>query len=185
MQITRPFLIGQTEVTVSEWQQVMGSTPGDVDQEDLPVTSVSWKDAEAFCETLSEGTTPSGSSHRIHGVSTTFEATSTNGFPIGKRTRGSRSPSTPMESSSIRRDRITHRLESGWFDVAANSTIRMRSRPRSNRPIDRTTSASGSWLWLTRNPPDRMQPRWRPQAIRRVNELPHNTHAVKPLSQSS
>ena len=91
----------------------------------------------------------------------------------------------PMESSSIRRDRITHRLESGWFGVAANSTTQMRSRPRLNRPIDRTTSASGSWQRLTRNPPDRMQPLWRPQAIRRANELPHNTHAVKPLSQSS
>lgn len=185
VQITRPFLIEQTEVTVGEWQQVMGSTPGDVDQENLPVTHVSWHDAVAFCETLSEGTTPSGSSHRIHGVSTTFEATSTNGFPIGKRTRVSRSPSMPMESSSIRRDRITRRLESGWFEVAANSTTRMRSRPRLNRPIDRPTSASGSWLWLTRNPPDRMQPLWRPQAIRRANELPHNTHVVKPLSQSS
>jgi formylglycine-generating enzyme required for sulfatase activity len=53
VRITRPFLIGQTEVTVGEWQQVMGSTPGDVDQEDLPVTSVSWEDAEAFCEALS------------------------------------------------------------------------------------------------------------------------------------
>lgn len=53
MQITRPFLIGQTEVTVGEWQQVMGSTPGDVDQENLPVPHVSWHDAVAFCEALS------------------------------------------------------------------------------------------------------------------------------------
>jgi serine/threonine-protein kinase len=53
VRITRPFLIGQTEVTVGEWQQVMGSTPGDVDQENLPVTNVSWHDAVAFCDTLS------------------------------------------------------------------------------------------------------------------------------------
>jgi formylglycine-generating enzyme required for sulfatase activity len=53
VRITRPFLIGQTEVTVGEWQQVMGSTPGDVDQENLPVTHVSWHDAVAFCEILS------------------------------------------------------------------------------------------------------------------------------------
>lgn len=72
----------------------------------------------------------------------------------------------PMESSSIRRDRITRRLESGWFGVAANSTTRMRSRPRLNRPIDRTTSVSGSW-----------------QLVAVVEEDPSGNQAAEPENQ--
>ena len=53
VRITRPYLIGQSEVTVGEWRNVMGNTPGDVDKENLPVTHVSWHDAVEFCEKLS------------------------------------------------------------------------------------------------------------------------------------
>lgn len=53
VRLTRPFLIGQTEVTVGEWRQVMGSTPHENDDEGMPVTHVSWDDAVAFCRQLS------------------------------------------------------------------------------------------------------------------------------------
>ncbi len=61
--ITRPFYMGRTEVTQSQWQAVMGEYYksadgiGDATQfigPDMPVHNVSWNDAVAFCKRLSE-----------------------------------------------------------------------------------------------------------------------------------
>jgi formylglycine-generating enzyme required for sulfatase activity/tRNA A-37 threonylcarbamoyl transferase component Bud32 len=62
-----PFLLGKTEVTQAQFQEVMGSNPsafsatgrfGDrvkgIDTRDFPVDSVSWLDAIRFCNGLSE-----------------------------------------------------------------------------------------------------------------------------------
>lgn len=55
VRITRPFLMGTTEITQRQYKAVMGENPsffsGD---ESLPVESVSWDDAVAFCKKLSE-----------------------------------------------------------------------------------------------------------------------------------
>lgn len=53
VRLTRPFLIGQTEVTVGEWRRVMGSMSHEDDDESMPATHVSWDDAVAFCRQLS------------------------------------------------------------------------------------------------------------------------------------
>lgn len=42
------YQIGQTEVTQSLWQAVMGSNPSKVKGEQLPVTNVSWNDCQNF-----------------------------------------------------------------------------------------------------------------------------------------
>jgi len=44
------FWIGKTEVTVGQWQSVMGSAPGDQAGDDHPVVNVSWEDCVEFCE---------------------------------------------------------------------------------------------------------------------------------------
>jgi hypothetical protein len=53
--LTRAFRIGQTEVTQGQWYSVMGNDvsyfTGD---ESLPVEQVSWHDAVAFCDKLTE-----------------------------------------------------------------------------------------------------------------------------------
>jgi formylglycine-generating enzyme required for sulfatase activity len=55
VEITKPFYLGVYEVTQAEYEQVVGSNPsgykGDVRQ---PVENVSWFDAVAFCNRLSE-----------------------------------------------------------------------------------------------------------------------------------
>ncbi len=52
--LTRAFRIAATEVTQKQWLALMPSNPSPQKGDDLPVTSVSWKDAQAFCLALSE-----------------------------------------------------------------------------------------------------------------------------------
>ncbi len=58
VRISQPFLLGQTEVTQSQWLKIMENRPGPAeywqrsDWQDLPVVSVSWNMAERFTEEL-------------------------------------------------------------------------------------------------------------------------------------
>jgi len=49
VEITRPFYLGETEVTQAQWKKVMGSNPSHRKGDDLPVENVSWNDAVEFC----------------------------------------------------------------------------------------------------------------------------------------
>ena len=52
--LTRPFRIASTEVTQRQWLALMPSNPSPRRGDDLPVTSVSWKEAQEFCLKLSQ-----------------------------------------------------------------------------------------------------------------------------------
>ena len=56
VRVTRPFQIGRTVVTQSQWRAVMGTEPwlADRNGEDFPAALVTWKDAEQFCQTLTD-----------------------------------------------------------------------------------------------------------------------------------
>ncbi|MCA9028284.1 MAG: formylglycine-generating enzyme family protein [Planctomycetaceae bacterium] len=67
VRITKPFLMGQYEVTQAEYEKVMGTNPSwfsstgagqkkvmGLDTSNFPVDNVSWDDAMAFCAKLSE-----------------------------------------------------------------------------------------------------------------------------------
>ena len=54
VKLSRAFRIGVTEVTQSQWEVVMGHNRSNFKEADLPVEKVSWRDAVAFCEKLSE-----------------------------------------------------------------------------------------------------------------------------------
>ena len=54
MQITNPFYLGVYEVTQAQYQKVVGSNPSNFKRASLPVETVSWEDARAFCTKLSE-----------------------------------------------------------------------------------------------------------------------------------
>jgi formylglycine-generating enzyme required for sulfatase activity len=61
--ITKPFWLGKTEVTQSQWKAVMGNSLSNFKGDDLPVENVSWNDAVAFCAKLNQEygiTLPSG-----------------------------------------------------------------------------------------------------------------------------
>lgn len=51
--LTKPFLMGVTEVTQDQWESVMGNNPSRFKGDDLPVEYVSWDDAVSFCRKLS------------------------------------------------------------------------------------------------------------------------------------
>jgi formylglycine-generating enzyme required for sulfatase activity len=59
VRITKPFKMGQTAVTQSQWRAVMGTEPWRYEKlskkecgDDLPAVYVSWDDANVFCHTL-------------------------------------------------------------------------------------------------------------------------------------
>jgi len=54
VKLTRPFRIGVSEVTQGQWKALMGINRSHFEGDDLPVEKVSWKEAEVFCEKLSE-----------------------------------------------------------------------------------------------------------------------------------
>jgi formylglycine-generating enzyme required for sulfatase activity len=51
--LSRPFLLGATEVTQALWRSVMGSNPSEFRGDDRPVDSVSWCAAVAFANRMS------------------------------------------------------------------------------------------------------------------------------------
>jgi formylglycine-generating enzyme required for sulfatase activity/tRNA A-37 threonylcarbamoyl transferase component Bud32 len=51
--LTKPFYMGETEVTQAEYQQVMGTNPSSFKGPQNPVERVSWDDAMEFCRKLS------------------------------------------------------------------------------------------------------------------------------------
>ncbi len=53
--VARPFYLGTHQITQGQYQAVMGNNPsGFKGSDDLPVESVSWLDAVAFCNRLRE-----------------------------------------------------------------------------------------------------------------------------------
>ncbi|MGM0488128.1 MAG: formylglycine-generating enzyme family protein [Planctomycetota bacterium] len=59
VRITQPFYLGETEVTQGQWEAVMESQPWDGERyaeegSDYAASWISWEDAVAFCERLSE-----------------------------------------------------------------------------------------------------------------------------------
>jgi formylglycine-generating enzyme required for sulfatase activity len=68
--ITRPFLIGQKEVTQAQYQAVMFSNPSYFPGANRPVEQVTWNSAMAYCAALTaseaaQGRVPSGYQYRL------------------------------------------------------------------------------------------------------------------------
>lgn len=57
-----PYFIGKYPVTQAQWKAVMGNNPSRFQGDDLPVETVSWQDANKFCETISAKT---GKTYRL------------------------------------------------------------------------------------------------------------------------
>jgi formylglycine-generating enzyme required for sulfatase activity len=53
VKISKPVLMGQTQITQALWEAVMGPNPSHFEGEQLPVEEVSWYDMVKFCNALS------------------------------------------------------------------------------------------------------------------------------------
>ncbi|MDA1016552.1 MAG: formylglycine-generating enzyme family protein, partial [Planctomycetota bacterium] len=53
VRISRPFYLGQLEVTQAEWKKMMVTNPSPTHIDDRPVSGVTWDDAAEFCRRLS------------------------------------------------------------------------------------------------------------------------------------
>lgn len=60
--LTPAFFLGKYEITQAQWKVLMGNNPSKRKGDDLPVESVSWNDARAFCQKLSSMT---GKAYRL------------------------------------------------------------------------------------------------------------------------
>ena len=59
--LTKPYYLGETEVTQAQWRAVMGNNPSLFQGDSRPVEKVSWNEAMAFCQKLNdEGKAPRG-----------------------------------------------------------------------------------------------------------------------------
>jgi formylglycine-generating enzyme required for sulfatase activity len=54
--LSRPYYLGKYEVTQEQYQQVTGTNPSNFKGRDLPVETVSWDEAQAFCKKIGERT---------------------------------------------------------------------------------------------------------------------------------
>ncbi len=74
VRITRPYYLGTTETTQARYTQIVGSCPNPAGSADgnLPVDTVAWIEAVAFCQKLS-GTDPERLSRRVYRLPTEAE----------------------------------------------------------------------------------------------------------------
>ncbi len=54
VEITKDFYIGVYEITQEQWEAVMGENPSTFSGENYPVETITWTQANEFCEKLSE-----------------------------------------------------------------------------------------------------------------------------------
>ena len=69
--ISKSFYLGKYEVTQKEWVEVMGSTPSNWKEDNLPVERVSWNEVIDYCNkrSVKEGLTPA---YTVNGSSVTW-----------------------------------------------------------------------------------------------------------------
>ena len=70
VRLSAGYWLGESEVTQGQWQAVMGNNPSHFNGDALPVESVSWDEAVAFCRKLTEserakGKLPAGLEYRL------------------------------------------------------------------------------------------------------------------------
>ncbi len=62
--LTNGFWLGKHEVTQGQWEKVMGTNPSHFKGSQLPVEKISWDEANAFCEKLTEHERTAGRLHK-------------------------------------------------------------------------------------------------------------------------
>ncbi|MDC0300285.1 formylglycine-generating enzyme family protein [Verrucomicrobia bacterium] len=126
--ITKPFWLGKTEVTQSQWKAVMGNNPSRFKGDDLPVEQVSWNDAVAFCEKLNEvarDTLPDGYHYTLPTEAQweyACRAGTTTRFYYGDDDNQLGNYAWYYDNSSLKTHPVAEKLPNGWglYDIHGN-----------------------------------------------------------------
>lgn len=138
-----PFVMMESEVTRAQYLQVMGSDPSGLDGcAECPVESVSWFDAVAFANKLSEaqGLRPA---YRISGESVSWDQ-SANGWRLPTEAEWEYAARGGASFVYAGSDDAT---SVGWFDTNATRTMPVCGRQRNGYGLCDMSGNVWEWVW--------------------------------------
>jgi formylglycine-generating enzyme required for sulfatase activity len=120
--LTRPFLLGATEVTQAQWREVMGTNPSEYRGDDHPVEQVDWYDAVRFCNALSrrEQLTPA---YRIDGDQVVWDRDA-DGYRLPTEAEWEYACRAGSDTRFAGGDRAAHLREQAWYRGSAGDGTR-------------------------------------------------------------
>ena len=145
--LTTDYWMAESEVTQRQYRNLMGSSPSNFKKDDLPVESVSWLDAVAYCNALSvkEMLTPC---YQINGTTVGWaEGVKCTGYrlPTEAEWEYAASPVTPPRTIYAGSDAVDG---VAWYGGnAGNTTHAVKTKAANGRGLYDLSGNVWEWVW--------------------------------------